>query len=145
MKHKAAKTSEDAMTTLVELFSSSRVGQVTFFISFTISSYSLIIFVFMWTFGLFKHAGRESNPQPAVLETAALPIKLPAYSFLLSLFVNYRLITPAAIFLIFYSGRMLALVLRCRVISSLTLSTFQGDYISHVSTFIKKCGADDRD
>jgi hypothetical protein len=27
------------------------------------------------------HARRESNPQPAVLETAALPVELLAYAF----------------------------------------------------------------
>ena len=49
----------------------------------------------------------------------------------------YRLVAPAAVFLVFYSGGMLTLVLRSRVVSSLTLSTFQGNYVSHGSTYLK--------
>ena len=63
------------MTTIVDSLSSERVGQEAFFSS-TITSLQKSLtdwkgfFIFSW------QEKRDSNPQPTVLETVALPIEL---------------------------------------------------------------------
>ena len=65
------KISMVTRTTPVEPMSSSRVGQVTLCISARTSRKKFII-LFMLPYII--QARRDSNPQQAVLETAALPI-----------------------------------------------------------------------
>ena len=66
-----------SITTKVEPFSSSQVGQVTFFISWMTSLMYCWIFCIIMTPEERKQVGRDSNPQPTVLETVTLPIELP--------------------------------------------------------------------
>ena len=100
-----------------------------------------------------KHVRRDSNPQPAVLETAALPIELLTYltpgvlnsvlgilnsGSLLGLLVRRVLVAEPAVFLVFYSTRLLSLVLGSRVIAMLANSTLECDNISHDLSFVKR-------
>ena len=73
-----------SITTKVEPLSSSQVGQVTFFSS------SMDSLTYCWILRIMtpgsEQVGRDSNPQPTVLETVTLPIELPTYSDFLTWF-----------------------------------------------------------
>ena len=80
------------------------------------------------------HVRRDSNPQPAVLETAALPIELLTY--LLGLFVRSSFVTPRAVLLVFDSAGLLFFVLGRRIISSLAVGALKCNNVSHDSISI---------
>ena len=110
---KTAKTATEIITTTVELTNSRRVGHETFFnSSFTsfIKLKTLLIFfnAFMPRFP--PQARRDSNPQQAVLETAALPIGATGLGSL-KLLVFRVFSTPVAIFGKLQALRILLLVL----------------------------------
>ncbi len=61
------------------------------------------------------HVRRDSNPQPAVLETAALPIE--PLTYLLSFFMKCMFGAEPAVFFVFYPARMFALVLSSAIVA----------------------------
>ena len=99
------------------------------------------------------HVRRESNPQPAVLETAALPIELLTYNlcaliaggdtaaqpntvlvststseykselYLFGFFMRCSLLAPRAVLLVLYPAGLLLLILCCRIIAPFTICT----------------------
>lgn len=78
---------------------------------------------------------QESNPQPPVLETGALPVELLScniYLQRLALFVVCVFPASGAEFLQLHSVRMLALVSRGRIITIFAIFASQDDYISHL-------------
>ena len=74
-------------------------------------------------------ARRESNPQPPVLETGALPIELLAYS--LALLVSRVLPAEAAELAQLEPLGRLLLVLRRAVVATLALGARHRDDVSH--------------
>ncbi len=97
------------------------------------------------------HVRRDSNPQPAVLETAALPIELLTYltfgilsfkflipnSKLLFCFLVWRvLIAEAAILFILDSAGLLSLVFCGRIISLFADCAFECNYVSHIFPYL---------
>ena len=87
-------------------------------------------------------ARRESNPQPPVLETGALPIELLAYVCDLFLFLVSDVLPaePAVLAHLQTLGRLL-LVLRRAVVAPFALGAGERDQISH--TFLKRPGTRD--
>ena len=81
---------------------------------------------------MFWHVRRDSNPQPAVLETAALPIEpLTCEARSLGFLVRDMLVAPRAVLLELDATGMLALVLRGRVVPPFALGAFKSDDVSH--------------
>jgi hypothetical protein len=78
-----------------------------------------------------EHVRRDLNPQPAVLETAALPIELLTFGTLFRFLVDHVLVAPRTVLLVLDTTRLLALVLRGRVVAALALGAFQRDVVSH--------------
>src|SRR4029078_6538547 len=86
-------TTEMTTTSKVSRMTCSRVGQVTFRSSDHDSCAKRTIppagrvavaTTFFLSSGLSWHGGRDSNSQPTVLETVALPIELPPYAYRVS-------------------------------------------------------------
>src|SRR3954452_24131392 len=140
------------MTTTVVAYTSFCDGQVTRFSSlrtslrnsrmpsnrppaapFTFSSVVVDVFTAISTPKDWQ-ARRESNPQPPVLETGALPIELLAYTFirqLLRSFVSRVFPTEAAVLAEFQPLGRLLLVLRRAVVAPLTFEAREADDVSH--------------
>ena len=79
----------------------------------------------------FEQVGRDSNPQPTVLETVTLPIELPTYSeSLLCFLVNSMLAAERTELLIFHAGRMKTLVLVAVIIALIAFGAFERDEFS---------------
>src|SRR2546430_2030973 len=79
----AATTAETAMTITVSRMTVSRSGQVTFRSSDQDSCAKRVRPTFASRTAISaetRHGGRDSNSQPLVLETRALPIELPPYA-----------------------------------------------------------------
>ena len=76
-------------------------------------------------------ARRDSNPQPPVLETGALPVELLAFVSLLRLSMRRVPAAPPTIFLHLKTIGHFSLVLRCVVVTSLTLSAGEDDDVAH--------------
>ena len=68
------------------------------------------------------HGWEDSNPQPTVLETAALPIEPLTYLF--SFFKSYVLSNDRIVLLEFNSIRMVSFILFCRITITCICSTF---------------------
>src|SRR6185295_5726966 len=83
MNRKVAKTALVMSTTIVVPTTSSRVGKLTFRISARTSDRNSFAFVHQFMLGATPKQGwqgrRDSNPQPSVLETDALPLELLPY------------------------------------------------------------------
>ena len=81
-------------------------------------------------------ARQDSNLQPAVLETVALPVRatgLYLQKLLFHFLVRYMLLAKGAIFLKFKSLRLFLLVFHAGVIDALTFCTLKMDDLSHRS------------
>ena len=76
---KTAKIAENTSTTPVELASSSRVGQLTLENSTRTSLQKLVNFAHIPRLQTSWQVWQDSNLQPLVLETSALPIELQTY------------------------------------------------------------------
>ncbi len=75
---------------------------------------------------------RDSNPQLAVLETAALPVELRTCPICSPGFFMHRMrLTPGTVLFIFYTLRLLPLILRRRVVSSFAFAACQDNRITH--------------
>ena len=78
-----------------------------------------------------EQVGRDSNPQPTVLETVTLPIELPTYSeSLLGFLVNGMLTAERAELLVFHTGRMKTLVLVAVIVALIAFGAFERDEFS---------------
>ncbi len=85
-------------------------------------------------------ARRDSNPQPPVLETDALPIGATGLH-LFDLFMNGVFAVKSTVLLDFHFGRFYFLVARRAVVLSLALGTLQMDDISHCFLFALEPGS----
>ncbi len=84
--------------------------------------------------GVIIQAKRESNPQPPVLETGALPIELLAYVCeqpLLAFFVNSMLALGVAILFQFDAIRVIALVFHGHVVFAFAAAANQSNLFAH--------------
>lgn len=138
------------ITTTVPSFRSALLGQVTDFISALTSRKNVVIlsnFILRHQYNKLgtspKEADKlwqdrqESNPQPPVLETGALPVELLSCNIIsqrLALLVNCVFPAGGAELLQLHSVRMLAFVSGRSIITILTLFASQYDYISHFDT-----------
>src|SRR6056297_1997845 len=123
---------EKTRTTLVEDLSSSHEGQLTFFNSIRTPVKNSLIFLNILLPFFILQVWRDSNPQLAVLETAALPIELQTCHEILTCFFMHRmLLTPRTILFVFYPLRVLPFVLCSRVIPSFALTARQNNVISN--------------
>ena len=143
---KAARIKQTTITTIVDSLSSALVGQVTFFISLTTSSKNPIILSFI-SFTSDNLARQEGLEPPTCgfgdrcsTNWATDVAKKNLFSF----FMNSKFFIPPAVFFIFNSSGVKPFIFSSGVISSFTLSAFQGYYISH-SIFYFLFWADDRD
>lgn len=83
-------------------------------------------------------ARRDSNPQHAVLETAALPIGatgLVHRLILARLAVQCVTFAPLAVLLVLDALGIILFILFGRIVAALTFSTRQGDQGSHESSY----------
>ena len=159
-KTSTAKIIVTTMTSMVDPINSSRVGQLTLANScfdslkkpptfpniFTVSltfrsqpyqtSFRPHFAVAQW------QARRDSNPQPSVLETDALPIRATGLyarnpSILLFNLAMRRVFTAeTSVLLTFQSLGCLFFVFPRRVVSALTIGTCQRNYFTHESNLI---------
>ena len=78
-----------------------------------------------------EQVGRDSNPQPTVLETVTLPIELPTYSeSLLGFLVNGMLAAERAELLVLYARGMKTLVLVAVIVALIAFGAFERDEFS---------------
>ena len=79
----------------------------------------------------FEQVGRDSNPQPTVLETVTLPIELPTYSeSLLGFLVNGMLAAERAELLVLYARGVKTLILVAVIVALIAFGAFERDEFS---------------
>ena len=109
----------ERITTMVELSRNSALdGQMTLPSSTRTSARYFDILFSTWYSGVMQ-ARRDSNPQPSVLETDALPVELRTFGSLPRFPMGCAVVTERAEFLIFHAPSLFALVLGGGVISTL--------------------------
>ncbi len=83
-----------------------------------------------------QQARRDSNPQPAVLETAALAVGATGLQLpLLHFFMCGVLVTPPTVLLQLQAVRSVALIFDRGIISSFTIVTGQSNNFLHMRDF----------